>query len=112
MEKPYFFLPDLASHLTDIPADSILSRTVHQDDQVKIILFRFAAGQELSEHTASVPAMIHILEGEATLTLGKDVYEVAGGAWAHMQPNLPHSIFAKTSTVMLLTMLRKTAKDG
>ncbi|MCI0521258.1 MAG: cupin domain-containing protein [Chloroflexi bacterium] len=107
MDKPYFFLPDLASHLTDIPADSIISRSIYQDDQVKIILFRFATGQELSEHTASIPAIIHILDGEATLTLGADSFQVASGAWAHMEANLPHSILAKTPTTMLLAMVRK-----
>ena len=101
----YTFLSDLSEQLPDIPEDSIVSRTIFSDDKSKVVLFGFAAGQELSEHTASRPAIIHFLEGEAELTLGEDAYQVAAGAWAHMPPHLPHSIVAKTRVVMLLTLL-------
>ncbi|NUQ37074.1 MAG: cupin domain-containing protein [Caldilineales bacterium] len=105
MTTPYHFLPTLASQLTEIPPDSIVSRTVHSDDRLKVILFGFAAGQELSEHTAARPAVLHFLAGEATLTLGADRFEVGPGAWAHMPPHLPHSILAHSEVTMLLLML-------
>lgn len=105
MTTPYHFLPTLASQLTEIPPDSIVSRTVHSDDRLKVILFGFAAGQELSEHTAARPAVLHFLAGEATLTLGADRFEVGPGAWAHMPPHLLHSILAHSEVTMLLLML-------
>ncbi len=97
---------DLMAQAPDAPPDSIVSRTVFTGDKVKAVLFAFAAGQELSEHTASVPAIIHILKGEARLTLGADSMEAAEGTWAHMPAQLPHSVFAKTPLVMLLLMLK------
>jgi len=106
MTAPYTLIPNLDELLTEVPQDSILSRTFYSDDQVKAILFSFAAGQELSEHTASVPAIIHILHGEAELTLGGDRVEGRAGTWIHMPPNLKHSIVAKTPLIMLLTMGR------
>lgn len=48
-----------------IPKDGILSRTIHRDDRIKIVVLGFAGGQELSQHTASVPAIIEILQGDA-----------------------------------------------
>lgn len=102
----YIYHDDLLKLLPDTPADSIISRTFHKDDDVKVILFSFAAGQELSEHTASVPAIIHVLQGEADLTLGPDHMQARAGTWAHMPPNLPHSILARTPLVMLLYMLQ------
>ena len=101
----YTFFPDLSSRLPDIPQDSIVSRTLFSDETTKVVLFGFAAGEELSEHTASRPAIIHFLEGEAELILGEDVYQVSAGAWAHMPPHLPHSIVAKTRVTLLLTLL-------
>lgn len=103
----YFHLPNLESQLPEIPPDSIVSRTLYQDDNLRAILFGFAAGQELSEHTASKPATLHFLQGEATLTLGNDTFEVKPGTWVQMQPNCSHSIHAKTQLVMLLSMLEK-----
>ncbi len=109
MSPGYAYLPDLPGQLPEIPSDSILSRTVYQDEQLKVVLFGFAAGQELSEHTASSPAVIHILKGEARLTFGAEVHEAAAGAWAHMPADLPHSVLARTPVVMLLLLLRTAA---
>lgn len=106
MDHPYTFIEDLSSQLPEIHADSIVSRTLYSDDRMKVVFFGFAQGQELSEHTASQPAVIHILDGEATLTLGEDTYQSAGGSWVHMTPNLPHSVYAKTAVRMLLTLLK------
>jgi quercetin dioxygenase-like cupin family protein len=106
MSLPYQYIPSLQDQIPDLQPESIVSRTLYQDDRLKVILFAFAPGQELSEHTASVPAMIHILEGEAKLTLGGDAFEAKPGAWAHMQANLPHSLYAITPTKMLLLMLK------
>ena len=105
MTNPYTFFPEIAETIDTIPDESIVSRTVYRDDQLKAIVFAFAPGQELSEHTASVPAIIQILDGECLLTLGSDSYTVKAGAWARMPANLPHSIIAKTPLKMLLLML-------
>ena len=102
---PYFIVDELSSQMPEIPADSILSRTFYADEQIRVILFEFAKGQELSEHTASKPALLHFLQGEAQLTLGKDQFEARPGTWVHMQPNLAHSILAQTPVVMLLYLL-------
>lgn len=106
MNTDYHFVADLADQISEPQPESIISRTFYTDEQLKVILFSFAPGQELSEHTASVPAIIHIITGEAQLTLGKDDYEAQAGTWAHMPANLPHSLYAKTSTKMLLIMLK------
>ena len=89
----------------EIPKDGTLSRTIHRDDNVKIVLFGFAAGQELSQHTASVPATIEILQGDVRITLDGNEKELSAGSWIFMDANLPHAVYAKTDTVMLLTML-------
>ncbi len=71
----------------------------------KVIVFAFAPGQELSQHTASVPAGIQILEGECDLTVGDASYPGKPGAWVYMDANTPHSLLARTPVKMLLLML-------
>jgi quercetin dioxygenase-like cupin family protein len=88
------------------PDKGILSRTLYGDDRLKVVLFGFAQGEELSEHTASMPAVLHFLQGEAKLTLGDDTLEVRSGTWVHMPKGLRHSIQAKTPVVMLLLLLK------
>jgi len=106
MESVYSYTANLAELLPDIPADSIISRTLYAGDDVKATLFGFAAGQELSEHTASQPAILHFLQGDADLALGDDRYEAHPGTWAHMPAHLPHSIRARTPVVMLLLLIK------
>jgi quercetin dioxygenase-like cupin family protein len=105
MSEPYFYVENAAELVKEIPADSIVSRTFYEAEGMKAILFGFAPGQELSEHTAARPAILHFLAGEAELTLGETSRPVQPGAWAYLQPRLPHSIVAKTTVVMLLYLL-------
>jgi quercetin dioxygenase-like cupin family protein len=102
------YIDDLIAEM-EIPKDGITSRALHADASTRVILFGFDQGQELSEHTASMPAILHLLKGEATLTLGGEVHESGPGAWAYMPANLAHSVVAKTPVILLLTML-KSAK--
>jgi len=88
------------------PADGIISRTIFNDDRLKAVVFGFGTGQELSEHTASKPAIMHFLSGEAGVTLGRQPLAATSGTWVHMPEGMPHSIVAKTPTVMLLTLLK------
>jgi quercetin dioxygenase-like cupin family protein len=112
MGKEYTYIADLYREFQEIPSDGIISRTIYNDDHIKAILFGFAPGQELSEHTSSMPAVIHIVKGEARLKLGDDLKESDSGAWVHMPPGLPHSIYAKTPVVMLLILVKSTEQKG
>jgi quercetin dioxygenase-like cupin family protein len=92
-----------------IPDDGTISRTLYQDDGVKVVLFGFAAAQELSEHTAAVPAVLHFLEGSAQVTLGTELLAAQPGTWIHMPARMPHSIRAETAVKMLLLLLKGQA---
>jgi quercetin dioxygenase-like cupin family protein len=105
MTQSYHFIQNLAKEVT-VPPDGILSRTLHNDDRLRVVLFGFAAGQELTEHTSKMPAVLHVLEGEARLRLGDQDVEAGPGAWVHMPPELAHGIFAKTPLMLLLTLLK------
>ncbi len=105
MDEAYKFIGDLAKEFSP-PTQGILSRALYTGDRLKAVGFSFATGEELSEHTASVPAVLQVLSGEATLTLGGDQHEVAAGAWVYMPAKLPHSIKARTPVTILLLMLK------
>ena len=60
MTFPYSLISDLAKEVQP-PDKGILSRTLFNDDRLKVVLFGFAQAEELSEHTASMPAVLHFL---------------------------------------------------
>ncbi len=105
-ESLFTFFESIDGLIAGFPTDSIVSRTIVNNDKFTATVFGFDAGQELTEHTSTKAAIIHILKGEATLTLGEARYEVKAGAWASMTPNLKHSLFAHTQVVMLLLMMK------
>ena len=102
----YQYYADLAAE-AKIPENGILSRTLYNDDHVKVLVFGFAPGQELSAHTAPMAASLYFVSGEATLTLGDDRQEAQPGTFVHMPPLLTHGIVAKTPVVMMLQMYKQ-----
>ena len=109
MDTNYTFFNNLQQEIPEILTDSIISRTIYSDDQIKVIIFGFAEGQELSEHTASMPALLYFVSGEVDLTLGKDPMTAQAGTWVRMPANMSHSVYAKTPTTMLLILLRSAS---
>ncbi|HZJ48982.1 MAG TPA: cupin domain-containing protein [Acidimicrobiia bacterium] len=97
------FIPELN---VDVPNDGTLSKVVFKNDRVRIVVFGFDTDQELTDHTASMPAIIQVISGKARLTLGADVVEAAPGSWTYMPAGLTHAVYAIEPTVMLLTLLR------
>lgn len=106
----YRYRPDLLAEIV-VPEEGILSRPLHNDERVRVVLFGFSEGQELSEHTASTPAILHVLQGEARLGLGGDFHEVKAGAWVYMSPHLPHRVVAKTPLILLLTLIKTGSSE-
>ncbi len=100
----YHFFDNLAAVIPALQPDSIVSRTLYTTDQLKMIVFGFAPGQELSEHTSVYSAALYFVQGDADITLGQDHLEAHAGTWAHMPPQMPHSIVARTPVIMLLLM--------
>lgn len=90
----------------------IASKTIRRSRDAKVILFRFDAGQQLSEHTASVAASIQIVEGRAKVKLGRQWISAGPGTWIALEPGLVHAIDAKTEVVMLLTLFQHEKNGG
>ncbi len=106
MSKPYTYIADLAKEAMP-PEKGILSHTIFQNDDLKAVVFGFGQGDELSEHTAAKPAILHFLQGEVELTLGYDTFTVQAGSWIHMAAGLSHTVLAKTPATLLLLLLKK-----
>ncbi len=101
----YKFIADLFAEAS-LPDKGILSNVLHKDENLNVTLFGFAAGQELSAHSAPTPAILYFLEGEAAVQLGEDVVQATAGSFVFMPPMLPHGIRAITPIKMLLVQLK------
>jgi len=105
--------PELAhafiGHLLDeveIPENGTLSRVVFSGDGLRVVLFAFDEGQELTDHTASVPAVIQAVKGRLALTLADETVEIGADSWVHMDAHLSHAVVALEPSVLILTLQR------
>jgi quercetin dioxygenase-like cupin family protein len=106
MSTDFTHIVDLAKEV-EPPDDGILTRTLFNDDDLKAVIFGFGPNQELSEHTAAMPAILHFIMGEAAVMLGEETIQAQPGTWIHMPANLKHSVQTATPVVMLLLLLKK-----
>lgn len=92
--------------LVDYSADSVVSKTILDKPTGTITLFSFDKGQKLSEHTSPYDAVVQVVEGRASLTIGGKIRHVPAGEIIVMPANVPHAVDAEERFKMLLTMIR------
>jgi len=94
---------------TKFAPNGIVSRTLLRTANSRVVLFGFAAGQELTEHTSTQHAVVQILSGECEFSLAGRPRQVKAGDLIYMPPNLPHALKATTQFSMLLTFSKPEA---
>lgn len=97
-----FDLTDLLEYQTG----AIVSRTLIDEESATVTLFAVAEGQTISEHTAPHDAIMQVLDGTATVTVGDSEYVVGSGESLVFPANEPHALDGEESFKMLLTMVR------
>ncbi|MEW5989716.1 MAG: cupin domain-containing protein [Chloroflexota bacterium] len=102
--QPPTFFADLLAEAA-VPSRGIHSQTLSRADDVELILFAFAAGEALTEHTSARPAIIHVLSGEGELGVAGETHPAGPGTWVRMPRHCRHSITARTPLVMALYLL-------
>lgn len=101
------WIEDLVGEV-EIPSDGTLSRVVAKEDGVRLVAFAFDAGQELTEHTASVPVVLQVISGALIVTVAGEALEMSPSSWLYLGAGEPHSVHAREPARLLLTMLRGT----
>ncbi len=91
---------------TKFAANGIVSRTLLRTATSRIVLFGFAEGQELTEHTSTQSAVVQILSGECEFSLGGKSHAAKAGDLIYLPPNLPHAVSATKQFSMLLTLTK------
>ena len=97
----------LALHTLIAPtAHGVASRVLAKAAGASVTLFAFDAGEGLSEHSTPFEALVLVLEGALTLTIGGTPVEATPGTIVRMPAQVPHAVRAAQPARMLLVMLR------
>ena len=85
----------------------IASRVLAKTSGGNVTLFAFDAGEGLSEHTTPFDALVLVVEGSLTLTIGGTPVAAMPGTIVRMPAGVPHAVDARVASKMLLVMLRE-----
>jgi quercetin dioxygenase-like cupin family protein len=94
------------SEAIQIQDKSIVSRQIIRKPNGNITLFAFDKDESLTEHTSPFEALVQIVKGRMTITIGGNPFQVEEGEIILLPPDIPHGLVALESTIMLLTMIK------
>ena len=94
------------TELGNYQTGAIVSRTLIDKPVGNVTFFAFDEGQRLSEHTAPFDALVHILDGEAEITIAGQPFSIQADEMIIMPANQPHAVKAVKRFKMLLTMIK------
>lgn len=86
---------------------SIVSNVLLKKSTGNITIFAFDKGEGLSEHTAPFDAFLHVLDGEAEITISGNKYSLSSDEAIIMPAKEPHSVLALTRFKMMLVMIKE-----
>jgi quercetin dioxygenase-like cupin family protein len=92
--------------LVEYQAGAVVSRTIIKKPTGTVTLFAFDQGEGLSEHTTPFDAMVHVLDGEAEISIDGKPHLIRAGEMIIMPANHPHALRALKRFKMMLVMVR------
>jgi quercetin dioxygenase-like cupin family protein len=93
---------DLSSFLDD-PATLPRTTTLIREYGLRTLLLHLKAGEEIPEHHARGPIIVHCLAGNVTFSAG-DRVDLKPGSIISLAPGAPHSLTAHKDSSLLVTI--------
>ena len=89
----------------------IVSRTLVQNKAVSITLFAFDKDEEISSHESKGDALVYLIDGTASITVGSSVHSVSAGQTIVMPAGIPHALEAAEPFKMMLVVVFPSEKE-
>lgn len=92
-------------NLVEYQDGQVVSRTLAQGKPLSLTLFAFDKDEEISSHASGGDAMVYILDGEAEITIGEEVFTLKKGETIVMPGGIQHALKAIEKFKMLLVVV-------
>lgn len=107
MKSSAIFSPDSAGSCPlEIPVDQvahgIVSQALLTAPGLRVTLFKFAAGQELSEHTSSSRVLVQVIAGRCEFSVEGRPQMLGPGELLHLPPRMAHAVRAPEALTLLV----------
>lgn len=81
-------------------------------DGCRVVMFTFAAGQQLREHSAAFPILVQPLTGTIDFDCDGRTARLEAGSLVHVPARVRHAVTATSDATMMLVMLDPGARLG
>jgi len=78
---------------------------IHDSEDVRLVVFRLAAGQQVPPHTSHSTVMLRVLEGSGVLSGGTGERECTTGDLVAYEPNELHGMRATDEELLVLATI-------
>jgi quercetin dioxygenase-like cupin family protein len=89
-----------------ITASATTSRSLVDNDQVRVVAFTFDTGEQLTEHTAALPVVVQVVTGTVRFEVAGEAHHLAAGDCVYLAAREPHSLEALEPSRLALVMVR------
>lgn len=89
----------------------VSSMTLVQRPDAGITLFAVGKGEQIRKHTTPGDALVQVLDGSATITIGENRYKVSAGESIVMPAHIPHALEADEEAFKMLLIVIKAKKE-
>lgn len=86
----------------DPVAHGIVSQALLTAPGLRTTLFKFAAGQELSEHTSTARVLVQVIAGRCEFSVEGQPRLLQAGELLHLPPRVPHAVRAPEALTLLV----------
>lgn len=95
----------LATQIESSP-ERVAFKNMFINNNGRVALVAFKAGQKLDTHTTPEEVMVNVLEGEIEFTMLDMTHTLKAGEFLLMGGGVPHSVVAKADSKMMLVKIK------
>jgi quercetin dioxygenase-like cupin family protein len=99
---------DLATELPITPS-ATTSRVVVANDAMRVVVFAFDAGEQLTEHTSTKAVAVQVLRGALRFEVAGASHDLVAGDLVYLAPNERHALEAVEASLVSLVMVEPPA---
>lgn len=96
---------DTLAEVLPISPSATTSRTLVDNEHVRVVAFTFDTGEQLTEHTAAMPVVVQVVSGSMRFEVGSQAHHLDAGDCVYLPPREPHSLEALEPCRMSLVMV-------
>ena len=89
-----------------ISTSATTSRSLVDNDHVRVVTFAFDTGEQLTEHTAAMPVVVQMITGSMRFEVAGEAHHLDPGDCVYLAAREPHSLEALEPSRLSLVMLR------